>query len=69
MRLTKSGGAEGLRRLALSGRRLLRRADQGLMEQNQSEVEALYYSTLQSISSSLTSVQSNIDNLQSQLDA
>lgn len=40
-----------------------------LMEQNQSEVEALYYSTLQSISSSLTSVQSNIDNLQSQLDA
>lgn len=39
------------------------------MEQNQSEVEALYYSTLQSISSSLTSVQSNIDNLQSQLDA
>jgi len=39
------------------------------MEQNQSEVEALYYSTLQSISASLTSVQSNIDNLQSQLDA
>ena len=40
-----------------------------LMAQNQSEVEALYYSTLQSISASLTSVQSNIDNLQSQLDA
>lgn len=40
-----------------------------LMEQNQSEVEALYYSTLQSISASLTSVQSNIDNLQSQLNA
>jgi len=40
-----------------------------LMEQNQSEVEALYYSTLQSISASLTSVQSNIDNLQSQMDA
>ena len=40
-----------------------------LMEQNQSEVEALYYSTLQSISASLTSVQRNIDNLQSQLDA
>ena len=39
------------------------------MEQNQSEVEALYYSTLQSISASLTSVQSNIDNLQSQMDA
>ena len=40
-----------------------------LMEQNQSEIEALYYSTLQSISASLTSVQSNIDNLQSQMDA
>ena len=40
-----------------------------LMEQNQSEVEALYYSTLQSISASLTGVQSNIDNLQSQMDA
>ena len=40
-----------------------------LMEQNQSEVEALYYSTLQSISASLTSVQSNIGNLQSQMDA
>ena len=40
-----------------------------LMEQNQSEVEALYYSTLQSISASLTSVQSNIDNLQSQMNA
>ena len=40
-----------------------------LMEQNQSEVEALYYSTLQTISASLTSVQSNIDNLQSQMDA
>ena len=40
-----------------------------LMEQNQSEVEALYYSTLQSISASLTSVPSNLDNLQSQLDA
>ena len=40
-----------------------------LMEQNQSEVEALYYSTLQSISASLISVQSNIDNLQSQMDA
>ena len=40
-----------------------------LMEQNQSEVEALYYSTLQSISASLTSVLSNIDNLQSQMDS
>lgn len=42
---------------------------QTLMEQNQSEIEALYYSTLQSISSSLTSVQSNIDSLQTQLDS
>ena len=32
-----------------------------LMEQNQSEVESLYYSTLQSISANLTSVQANID--------
>ncbi len=40
-----------------------------LMEQNQSEVEALYYSTMQSISSNLTSIQSNLDNLQTQLDA
>ena len=40
-----------------------------LMEQNQKEVEALYYSTLQSISANLTSVQSNIDNIQSQMDA
>ena len=40
-----------------------------LMEPVSSEVEALYYSTLQSISASLTSVQSNIDNLQSQMDA
>ncbi len=39
-----------------------------LMEQNQSEVEALYYSTLQSITSNLTSVQTNIDNIQAQLD-
>ena len=39
-----------------------------LMEQNQSEIEALYYSTLQSITSNLTSVQTNIDNIQAQLD-
>ena len=38
------------------------------MEQNQSEIEALYYSTLQSITSNLTSVQTNIDNIQAQLD-
>ena len=40
-----------------------------LMEQNQSEVESLYYSTLQSISANLTSVQANIDNIEAQLDA
>ena len=40
-----------------------------LMEQNQSTVENLYYSTLQSISANLTSIQSNIDSIQSQLDA
>ena len=40
-----------------------------MMEQNQSEVESLYYSTLQSISASLTSVQANIDNIEAQLDA
>ena len=39
-----------------------------LMEQNQSEIEALYYSTLQSITGNLTSVQTNIDNIQAQLD-
>ena len=40
-----------------------------LMEQNQSEIESLYYSTLQSVTANLTSVQANIDNLQTQLDA
>ena len=40
-----------------------------LMEQNQSTVENLYYSTLQSISANLTSVQANIDNIEAQLDA
>ena len=40
-----------------------------LMEQNQSTVENLYYSTLQSISANLTSIQSNIDSIPSQLDA
>ena len=38
-------------------------------EQSQSEVEALYYSTMQSISQSITSAQSNVDNVQAQLDA
>ena len=33
------------------------------------EVEALYYSTMQSISQSITSAQSNVDNVQAQLDA
>ena len=40
-----------------------------MMEQSQSEVEALYYSTMQSISQSITSAQSNVDNVQAQLDA
>ena len=40
-----------------------------LMEQNQSEIESLYYSTLQSVTANLTSVQATIDNLQTQLDA
>ena len=40
-----------------------------LMEQNQSTVENLYYSTLQSISANLTSIQSNIDSIQAQIDA
>ena len=40
-----------------------------LMEQSQSEVEALYYSTMQSISQSITSAQVNVDNLQAQLDS
>ena len=40
-----------------------------LMDQNQSDIESLYYSTLQSISANLTSIQSNLDNLQTQLDS
>ena len=40
-----------------------------LMEQNQSEIQNLYYSTMQSISANLTSIQANIDNIQAQLDA
>ncbi len=39
-----------------------------LMEQSQSELEALYYSTMQSISQSITSAQSNVDNIQAQID-
>ena len=42
---------------------------QSLREQNQSEVEALYYSTLQNISQNITSAQGNIDNIQAQIDA
>ena len=34
-----------------------------MMEQNQSEIQALYYSTMQSISQSITSAQSNVDNV------
>ncbi len=40
-----------------------------LMEQSQSEIEALYYSTMQSISQSITSAQSNVDNIQAQIDS
>ena len=40
-----------------------------MMEQSQSEVEALYYSTMQSISQSITSAQSNVDNIQAQIDS
>ena len=39
-----------------------------LMEQSQSELEALYYSTMQSISQNITSAQSNVDNIQAQID-
>lgn len=42
---------------------------QALMEQNQSQLEELYYSALQSASQNVTNLQSNIDNIQSQLDA
>ena len=40
-----------------------------LMEQNQSEIQALNYSTMQSTSQSSTSAQSNVDNVQAQIDA
>ena len=40
-----------------------------LMEQSQSELEALYYSTMQSISQSITSAQSNVDNIKAQIDS
>ncbi|MGN0707041.1 MAG: HlyD family secretion protein [Faecalibacterium sp.] len=40
-----------------------------LMEQNQSEIESLYYSTLQSISQNISSLQGTLENLQSQMDA
>ena len=39
-----------------------------MMEQSQSEVEALYYSTMQSISQSITSAQRDVDNIQAQID-
>ena len=42
---------------------------QTMMEQNQKEIEALYYSTMQSISQNVTSIQGNIDNIQAQIDA
>ena len=42
---------------------------QALMEQNQSKIEELYYSALQSASQSVTNLQSNIDNIKSQIEA
>ena len=39
------------------------------MEQNQSELESLYYSTMQTISQSINSAQVNVDNLQAQMDS
>ena len=42
---------------------------QSMMEQNQSELEQIYYSALQSAAQNVSSVQANIENLQSQLDA
>ena len=40
-----------------------------LMEQSQSELEALYYSTMQTISQNITSAQTNVDNIQAQVDS
>ena len=40
-----------------------------MMEQQQSELESLYYSTMQTIAQNITSAQSNVDNLQAQLDS
>ena len=40
-----------------------------LMEQSQSELEALYYSTMQNISQNITSAQTNVDNIQAQIDS
>lgn len=42
---------------------------QSMMEQNQSELEQLYYSALQSAAQNVSSVQANIENIQSQLNA
>ena len=42
---------------------------QSMMEQNQSELEQLYYSALQSAAQNVSSVQANIESIQSQLDA
>lgn len=42
---------------------------QNLMEQSQSEIEALYYSTMQTVSQNITSVQSSIDSIEAQLAA
>ena len=42
---------------------------QSMMEQNQSELEQIYYSALQSAAQNVSSVQANIESIQSQLDA
>lgn len=42
---------------------------QSMMEQSQSEIESLYYTTMQSVSQSITNAQSTIDNLQAQINA
>ena len=42
---------------------------QTMMEQNQSELEQIYYSALQSAAQNVSSVQANMENIRSQLDA
>ncbi len=42
---------------------------QTLMEQNQSQIEQIYYSALQSAAQNVTNIQANIDSLRSQIEA